>query len=516
MVKPANSGSPVLRKEDLVSIGTHVYGGRPSSASVIGLGSPYEDYVAAFSVEPKRSQKQADIIRYVHISVAGSVQQASSTTQQESSIGQLDQSGSGKGDPNATFESYRYNDAISSTNQNSTASQNGSSKTYSNNYLNGNQPNQASTGIDWEFFEILKVGIKLSDPVLSNILQVHLPMVLGSVGSPVGALAGAILSAAGKLATQSSSPVNSFRQGLPYDGILERAVLGEAAFSAVMLMKRRKLEELGVLSEMAKIVKQIAPATKEIAPFIMHTLTAPALRIALDALHTNADGPSAKPSTEVLTETPFAQLVSSSSNNLEPDADAFSKRLSASVANTSGREGSSLSVDRILHIGFREAGPVLTTVAYEGLQLLATILPDNPSGGEGIPAHHPFIDGLPERAMLGEAALQALMKVPAERLDESAFKVMAQSVARIGPVVLQSAHGLIEDIGFAVKGILAIQDIGANGTAEGGNGTAEESNGTSSSASRRDKGLSYINLEREVLDYYRGLETKLQPAIEFR
>lgn len=67
------------------------------------------------------------------------------------------------------------------------------------------------------------------------------------------------------------------------------------------------------------------------------------------------------------------------------------------------------------------------------------------SGGNGAPSHNPRIDGLPERAMLGEAALQALMKVPKNRLDEGTFDIIAKSVARIGKVVLRSAHGLIEE-----------------------------------------------------------------------
>ena len=138
---------------------------------------------------------------------------------------------------------------------------------------------------DDEIFEILKIGIKLSDPTLSNILEVYSPIALGSVGSAVGALAGAVLVAAGKFSQLSTSFVDDFRQGLPYDGIVERAIIGEASFSVVMSMKRRRLEEEGIFANMAAVVKQLSPATKRVAPYIMNTLTAPALRIALDALH---------------------------------------------------------------------------------------------------------------------------------------------------------------------------------------------------------------------------------------
>ena len=53
-----NSGSPVLREKDLVSIGAHVYGGPFNSASVIGfLGNPYYDYIAAFDVPSAKYER---------------------------------------------------------------------------------------------------------------------------------------------------------------------------------------------------------------------------------------------------------------------------------------------------------------------------------------------------------------------------------------------------------------------------------------------------------------------------
>lgn len=350
---------------------------------------------------------------------------------------------------------------------------------------------------DDEFFEILKVGIKLSAPTLSNILEVHSPIVLGSVGSAVGALAGAVLAAAGKLSSFSSSLVHDFRQGLPYDGIVERAILGEAAFSVVMSMKRRRLEE-GIFANMAAVVKQLSPATKRVAPYIMDTLTAPALRIALDALHNRADNSAARYSSASSQGTPFAQSFTPSGTTLDGDAETFVKRLSAHSVDHDD------SIDRIIQIGFREAGPVLTAVASEGLQYLASSLPEFAvSGGNGAASHNPHIDGLPERAMLGEAALQALMKVPKNRLDEGTFDIMAKSVARIGNVVLRSAHGLIEDIGFLTKAIITVP------VPSSGDGAPESQN----LASRRDKGISFVNLETEVLDFYRGLETKPLPQV---
>lgn len=355
------------------------------------------------------------------------------------------------------------------------------------------------------------MGIKLSDPILSDILHVHSSIVLGPIGSPLGALAGAILASAGKLATANSSPVHDFRQGLPYDGVVERAILGEAAFAAVMSMKRRKLEEEGIFADMAKIVNKMAPGTKQVAPYIMHILTAPALRIALNALHDKPGSSGSRYEAMVSSHaTPFAQPYTPSNETLAPEVDTFLKRLSTHCAEFNESKNSFSNVNRIIQIGFREAGPVLTTTAHEGLEHLVSTLPDSPSGGPGIPSHKPYIVGLPERAMLGEAALQALMKVRMHRLDESAFDIMARSIASNGRIVLRSAHGLIEDVGFLVKAIIVVPSISANsGPSTNANGVVSDSVLSQAAADHRNKGFSFVNLEQEILNYYR--DTAKQP-----
>lgn len=103
--------------------------------------------------------------------------------------------------------------------------------------------------------------------------------------------------------------------------------------------------------------------------------------------------------------------------------------------------------------------------------------------------------------MLGEAALQALMKVPQDRLDENAFDIMAQSIAKIGRIVLRSAPGLIEDVGFLVKAIVVIPSISADGI-------VGDSVPSRSIDDRRAKGFSFVNIEQEVLDIYRAIDNR--------
>ena len=467
-------------------------------ASVIGLlGNPYQNYIAAFSVESTESRRNGlqtgPAITYVRVNATVPKQEILQQNQGLSNLNDISQ----KGFSQSGFSQNGF--AQTEFTQNGPT---GTNITYNRPSFKAFQSSPLAP--DDEFFNILTVGIKLSDPILSNVLEVHSPMVLGSVGSAVGALAGAVLAAAWKFATFSSSLVHDFRQGLPYDGIVERAILGEAAFCVVMSMKRRRLEEDGVFANMAAVVKRLSPATKCVAPYIMDVLTAPASRIALDALHNKTDGPATKSGSGIPRGTPFAQSFTPSGTTLDENAETFVKRLSAHSVDHGDSEDSSSGIDRIIQIGFREAGPVFTTVASEGLQYLASSLPEfATSGGNGAPSHNPHIDGLPERAMLGEAALQALMKVPKNQLDEGAFDIMAKSIARMGKVVLRSAHGLVEDIGFLTKAMVTVP-MPSNGY---------EAPGFQNPGGRRNKGMSFVNLEREVLDFYRDLDTKTLPQI---
>lgn len=386
----------------------------------------------------------------------------------------------------------------------------------------------------------MKLGIKLSDPVLNDVLQVHSPIVLGPIGSPLGALAGAILASAGKFAATHSAPIHDFRQGLPYDGVLERSILGEAAFTVGMSMKRRKLEELGIFADMAKIMNKMALFTKQIAPFFMHILTAPALRVALHALNDDPGYSRCRPeTTESGQESPFGQPYIPSTKPLEPEVDTFLQRLLAHCIDDDESKNSFDNINKIIQVGFREAGPVLTTTAHEGLEYLTPTLPDSGVQGPGIPSRKPYIVCLPERAMLGEAALQALVHVPKHLLPERVFDIMAQTIDNIGGTVLQLAPGLIEDVGFLVKAITIVPSISVEGIINdafvdddvANDDVVNDSNvnddivdvdlstetladeKSQSGANRYAKGFSFVNLEQEFLNYYRDNNLKPMPPI---
>lgn len=516
----------------MVSIGTHAQGGNPGLASAIGyLGNPYENYIATISADPRISGQE-------NSQTTGSVSYVRVTNTKEKSQKRDDQTSYQNQTIDKGFKRIDTYHSKENVVDNQTQANGSSDRTQPNSVrhesqpkssdyrfkgnftdtqgaTNGGQIPQTVSYSDSKFLEILKLGIKLSDPVLSDILDVHSPIVLGPIGSPLGALAGAILASAGKLATTHSAPVYDFRQGLPYDGIVERSILGEAAFTVVMSMKRRKLEEIGVFADMADTVNKMAPVSRQLAPFIMHILTAPALRVALHALHDNPGRSKSRPEvTASGHENRSAQPYTPSARTLEPGVDTFLRRLSAHSNGDDENKNSFYNIDRIIQIGFREAGPVLTTIAHEGLDYLTSILPSSEAQGPGIPFQRPYIVGLPERAMLGEAALQALIRVPKHQLDERVFDIMAQTIDNIGGIVLRLAPGLIEDVGFAVKALVVVPTISADGIVDDNKPAPTDAGGASSATKgRHAKGLSFINLEQEFLNYYRDNNLKPMQAI---
>lgn len=120
-----------------------------------------------------------------------------------------------------------------------------------------------------------------------QILKAGQPLALGPVEAPIGALAGITLSLAGKHAESSTECLRGGDRGT--DGTVEKVILGEAALSAVMTMKRVKLEQEGNLQGMAQTVKKLSPIVKQVAPHIMGAVMEPALRIALDTINTNGN-----------------------------------------------------------------------------------------------------------------------------------------------------------------------------------------------------------------------------------
>lgn len=318
-------------------------------------------------------------------------------------------------------------------------------------------------GVDEGFLDILNKAVSIIKPIASTALQVALPLALGPVGAPIGALAGIALNVAGKLAGSSTGTEADTGKSYTFDGVAERAILGEAAIACLKHMGNAKCQSLGIFDNMTDIVKNAAPTVQEVAPKVMGAVAEPALRMTLDSLSRAQSG----------TETTFITPPIRQPKKRETDTTGFAPRLSpnqeafiTTLGSTFTKEdtesflGVLSSVGSLISKGLRVAAPIISTVAKVGLPLLlqGTESDDGPPG--------PFsFQGLAERSLIGDAALTTLMNMPTETLQEAGlFDIMKTVVTTIGPAVLKTAPAVISAVAPLVQGILHSKSNGSDET----------------------------------------------------
>jgi len=497
-----NSGSPVLRENDHVAIGVHVYGGDPNSASVVGMyGNPFLDYVAAFDLHARKVQLPGAAstpgIQYVTVPT-------SKTPDVLKGPVDLTHGGIGRFTREHGFDHSNYSsDQTANYGHNGTHNFNGnhygngyhhsgghhdeghhnrgheSYVSHSGHYGNKHSPTinvtqnhdlyshprkviSSGRSLDEEgFFDFLKQGVKIGGPLLNGVLSAGLPMVLGPLGGPVGALASVAISAAGKLA-ESHTGAESF--GDPTEGVAERAILAEAAFTAMMKMDKQKLAEEGFFDDMRKVISRVGSVVKNVAPKVLDVVAEPTLRLALDALqkgpHGGAEGFYAPTGGALISGGAPAPggarrpHTGGARKSLHLAADSGSEAFMARLAAASSEDSEGF-FDFLGGIASKAIkSPVLMEVAKNGLPLLQHILTESDIGDEAPPVMAPM-EGLRERAVLGEAALQAAMKAPQHILEEEGFfDIMASVVRKVGPVVMKAAPQIIKAVGPVVSGII--------------------------------------------------------------
>lgn len=136
------------------------------------------------------------------------------------------------------------------------------------------------------FIDVLRKAASIGAPLLGKVLNTALPIALGPIGGPVGALAGFALNAAGKLAAESASAESITDVSSVQEGSMERAILAEAALSTIQSMELDPELEESIFSDMKDMVMKALPVVRKAAPHVMGAMMEPALRIALDSLHT--------------------------------------------------------------------------------------------------------------------------------------------------------------------------------------------------------------------------------------
>ncbi|MCJ1438955.1 hypothetical protein MMC27_008345 [Xylographa pallens] len=445
-----NSGSPVLRQPDLASIGAHVYGGTYNSASVIGrFGNPYNDYVTAFDVP--LTNDGLNLIP-VHAETTASV----------SVSGQKDRTIGGAAPP-PMFQPVGEPKSVPKFLEQPTIVPNRSGMNGAGTYGKGAIQNGLHAGDEESFLDVLKVAVRTAAPLLGGALKTGLPLVLGPVGGPVGALAGLVLNSAAKLA-ETTDAESIFDQANVQAGTVERAILAEAAFTAMQKVQWHPDDQESIFSDMKDYIVKAAPTIKKVAPHVMGAMMEPALRIALNSLHNyNQKGAAGAEAFEDHAEEPFRpafQYPSKINQRTDRNAEAFITGLHQALSN--GQESLDTESEEgffdVIKAGIRLAGQGLSVVAEKGLPLIAQALTaESAEATEAMEASPTGLsaDDLSKRALASEAALQALMKMPPQRLQEEGFfETMADVVKKIAPVVMMVAPTVIRNLSPTVGKLL--------------------------------------------------------------
>ena len=497
-----NSGSPVLRQHDLVSIGAHVYGGAINSASVIGkYGNPYQDYIAAFGLPlPNNALNLIPVTGNTTISapvpsgygssvpgnmaITGPIvcEVCKSRKVETSHPSQAKHTSSGYRTPSAQIiphsapysQHQRRTSTMTKLIHSDVAAQSRSSGV----------KNQRTEAEEENFMDVLRT-------VASAI-----PTGLGLVGAgPIGALAGFALNAASRITAETTGAESAIDGPAIHEGSMERAILAEAALSALQSGELHPDLEESIFSDMKDTVMKALPVIRKAAPHVMGAMMEPALKIALDSLHQyNEKMSNGAESFEATSPEPFRPNVHYTAAIDQPadhQAEAFLVHLQASLQQNlqeSAMDGESEEgFFDIIKAGARLASQGVLAAAKHGLPILADVLKQ--AGGaeafEDQPSSSPTAnllaaDPLAQRALVADAALKAVMKLPPQQLQEEGFfdfvgkaiKTIAPIAMKVAPVVAGAIHPVI---GKVVSSVLKQESTFTSESTFHGNGMSGSS-----------------------------------------
>ena len=305
---------------------------------------------------------------------------------------------------------------------------------------------QKTTGEEG-FMDVLKKIMNIGGPIAGEMLTVGTPF-LGPAGLPVAALASVALAAAGKLCHAESSAESSIPPNLERHGFSERAILAQAALETVLHMDGEVAERNQIQEKMEETYKALAPNATRVAPKILTPLIDQALRITLDSMQKSPRGVLAT----ISSGRKDVRGAESSDGTLgEPGVETFKKGLLVPTCVVGGEEGFFDNIGDTIQKGLRIGRSALKT-AHQGLGVLIDVLPES-AMDEDSTAH--ALDTAAKRAVMGEAALQAVMTVDRTELEaEGFFDKMKETMQRIGTQVLKSAPQVIKAVTPIVRGLL--------------------------------------------------------------
>ncbi|KAL4982631.1 hypothetical protein BDW68DRAFT_182373 [Aspergillus falconensis] len=352
----------------------------------------------------------------------------------------------------------------------------------------GRQPQRRGRGgLDEEqdlVCQILKLVRDFPDPIPRDILSPDTRLSLGQLGVRAGAVANIALSAAANAVADdvdTSDKNIDFERDQAFDNITQRAILAEAALAAVQQMSPRLRQSEHVFNTITQVVIDLLPTIQQAGSAVINSAQEPILRLALDEVKNggkrsgrSASIPSLRQSRGTASRRGLsgrkAQFVDALS---EGERDERTERFVNSIASDALSDDAEVkwenlnisrrlqSTSSIIEAGKKQpsmVGPLLVSKGQKKQQQHGHGL--HPQQQITLHNLHELmemdlqedefplsIECLPLRAVVAEAALQAILRIQQQDLeDEGLFDTMRDVIRKHGSTVVKIAPAVIRKV----------------------------------------------------------------------
>ncbi|KAF4977236.1 hypothetical protein FZEAL_6219 [Fusarium zealandicum] len=332
------------------------------------------------------------------------------------------------------------------------------------------------------FWDTVSQVVNVGSNIGGAVLQAGTPF-LGPIGAPIAAVVGTALCVVSKLTDQGSEA--SFETGNPqayYKQHATRAILGEAALQTVLKMNMEQLGRYKVYAKMKDHYGKTRNLVPRVARIIAPAITEPALRIAVE---TQA------PTTRACASYPKLPETESSFDSVQkPFVEGLLEQCKPSSSQpTPEQEDFFGFLTNIVHTAVSVATPVIGAISA-----IADVVGAAEDSFVSDPTYmSSHMEVLCHRALLGEAALQALMDVPTNEIQQEGFfgdlvstvKTIASTVIKVAPTVIKTVTPIVNAINDAVgsRESQLTKSVGGDSNLSSQNSTAETGSVPAPSAS---------------------------------
>lgn len=287
--------------------------------------------------------------------------------------------------------------------------------------------------------------------MLGDVLRTGLPITFGPSGGVIGSLAGTVLNVAGRAVSHTESSLVGI--GLDEQAICQRAIYAEAAFQSILAIDKGILQEEGFIDSMRSVANKLMPAVQRVGPKLLDVVKDDVIQMLVSQLSAGKTKPYA-PTEGFARSAGVAMRKLHKLQNVHTNTGEESFMAHVASGAESGEEG----LFDIIGIAAKLIPTAIGGIAdLIGTLTESSIVEDSDTSGA--------LNGVLERAVLAEAALQTAISFHHDFLEEEGFFDTFKDVVRtIGGAVVKHGPGVMKAVA-PVVGDLVQQFAGENAQA---------------------------------------------------